>query len=62
MRAEEAPIEAPECGAFDLVVLGTGLVEALIAGCVALRRVTHAARRCVLLGARASVRVRMVLQ
>jgi hypothetical protein len=33
MRAEEAPIEAPASGTFDLVVLGTGLVEALVAGC-----------------------------
>ena len=34
MHDEEAPIDAPESGAFDLVVLGTGLVEALVAGCV----------------------------
>jgi len=34
MRDEEAPIEAPDGGAsFDLIVLGTGLVEALVAGC-----------------------------
>jgi hypothetical protein len=34
MRADEAPIEAPDgSDSFDLIVLGTGLVEALVAGC-----------------------------
>lgn len=37
MRADEAPIEAPDgSDSFDLIVLGTGLVEALVAGCVPL--------------------------
>ncbi len=45
MAAEEALIEPPESGVFDLIVLGTGLVESLIAG-----HVTQA--RCRLCGER----------